>query len=65
VYKCEYCRAQKDIGDDVYFIESSFMNTFLPTCSKECAEKIKQREIKELQDRIDKLKNSRISKERW
>ena len=64
MYKCENCRVQRDIGDDVYWVESAFCR-FLPTCSKECAETIKEREIKELQSKIDRIKNTEIKKERW
>lgn len=64
MYKCENCRAKKDIGDDVYFVESAFCR-FLPTCSKECAEIIKEKEIKELEKRIKRIKNTEIKKERW
>lgn len=65
MYKCENCKVQKDIGDDVYLVKSSFMDRFLPTCSKECAEIIKNREIKCLQNKINSIKNTKIIKERW
>jgi len=65
MYKCENCKVDKKIGDDVYLVESAFMNRFMPTCSKECAEEIKQIEIKMLQDKIDKIKNNKILKEIW
>lgn len=65
MFKCENCRVQRDIGDDVYLIESSFMNTFLPTCSRECAEIIKTREVEELQSKINRIKSSGIKKEHW
>ncbi len=65
MFKCENCKVKKDFGDDVYLIESPIMERFLPTCSKECAELIKEREIKELEFKINRLKNTEIKKERW
>lgn len=51
MFRCENCKVKKDIGDDVYFVESSFSG-FLATCSIECAEFIKNREIKELKKNV-------------
>lgn len=65
MYKCENCRVQRNIGDDVYFVESAFMERFLPTCSKKCAEIIKEREVNKLQIIFDRIKNTEIKKERW
>lgn len=64
MFKCGNCKAQKDIGDDVYFVESAFDN-FIPTCSKECAEFIKQKEIRELENKLNRIRNTEIKKERW
>lgn len=64
LFKCENCRVQKNIGDTVYLVESASC-ILLPTCSKECAEIIKEREIEKLQSRIDKIKNTEIKKESW
>lgn len=65
MYKCENCRNVKCFGDDVYLVESAFMERFLPTCSKECANIVKEREIKKVQTILDKMKNTEIKKERW
>lgn len=65
MYKCENCGVKKDIGDDVYLVESALRNTFLPNCSKECAKETKRKEIKKLQDKIDEIKSKDIVKERW
>ena len=65
VYKCENCRVVKDFGDDVYLVESAFIERFLPTCSKKCSEIIKEREIKELENKLNRIKNTEIKKERW
>jgi len=65
MYKCENCKVKKDMGDDVYLIESALRNTFLPNCSKECAEITKKKEIEILQGKIDKLQTRDIVKERW
>lgn len=64
MYKCDNCKAKRDIGADVYLIESASY-TWLPTCIKECAELIKEREIKKLQNKIDRIKKYKIKKERW
>jgi hypothetical protein len=65
MYKCENCRAKKDFGDDVYLVESAYMERFLPTCSKECAKTIRDREIKKVKTIIDRMENTEIKKERW
>ena len=65
MYKCENCRVQRDIGDDVYLVKSAFMEIFLPTCSKKCSEIIKEREVNKVQTILDRIKNSEIKKERW
>lgn len=65
MYKCENCRNVKYFGDDVYLVESAFMGRFLPTCSKECSNIVKEREIKKVQTILDKMKNTEIKKERW
>ena len=65
MYKCENCRVQREVGDDVYLVESAFMERFLPTCSKKCAEIIKEREVNKLQIIFDRIKNTEIKKERW
>lgn len=65
MYRCENCKVQKDFGDDVYLIESVLRNTFLPNCSEECAKETKRKEIKALQDKIDRIQSSKITKERW
>lgn len=65
MYRCENCRVKKDFGDDVYLVESVLRNTFSPNCSEECAKETKNKEIKTLQDKIDKLRASEIIKERW
>lgn len=64
MFKCGNCKTQRDIGDDVYLVESAFCD-FIPTCSKECAEFIKQREIKKLENKLNRIKNTEIKKERW
>ncbi|WP_346848454.1 hypothetical protein [uncultured Clostridium sp.] len=64
MYKCENCRVKKDVGDDVYLVET-LRNTFLPNCSKGCAEETKRKEIKKLQDKIDGINSKDIVKERW
>lgn len=65
MYKCENCRVKKDFGDDVYLVESAYMERFLPTCSKECAKAIKDREIKKVKTILDRMENTEIKKERW
>lgn len=65
VYKCENCREIKDFGDDVYLVESAFIERFLPTCSEKCSEIIKEREINKVQTILDRMKNTEIKKERW
>lgn len=64
MFKCENCKVQKNVGDDVYFVESAFYN-FIPTCSKECAEFIKQKEIRKLKNKLNRIRNTEIKKERW
>lgn len=64
MYKCRNCKTIKDIGDDVYIVDKP--NGFsVPTCSKECAEVIKQEIIKDLEDKLNKIKNTEIKKEIW
>ncbi|MDU2291111.1 MAG: hypothetical protein E7D69_13655 [Clostridium celatum] len=65
MYKCENCRVQREVGDDVYLVESAFMERFLPTCSKKCCEIIKEREVNKVQTVLDRMKNTEIKKERW
>lgn len=65
MYRCENCRTKKDVGDDVYFVKSSLNKSFLPNCSEQCAKKTQEREIKKLQDEIDKIKSEGIIKEKW
>lgn len=65
VYKCENCREVKGFGDDVYLVESAFIERFLPPCSEKCSEIIKEREINKVQTILDRMKNTEIKKERW
>lgn len=55
----------KNFGDDVYLVESAFREMFLPTCSKECASIVKEREVQEIKTIFDRLENTEIKKERW
>ena len=58
VYKCENCRDVKGFGDDVYLVESAFIERFLPTCSQKCSEIIKEREINKF---ISLIRKDRIT----
>lgn len=64
MFKCENCRVQKNVGDTVYLV-GGVSRYSLPTCSQECANTIKEREIAKLQSQIDKIKNTEIKKECW
>ena len=55
MYKCVNCGAIKKEGDDVYFIESAFFNDIFPTCSEKCAKELKNRELKKLKDKLNKI----------
>lgn len=65
MFKCGNCKMERNSGDEVYFVEDTSFCNYIPTCSKECAEIIKQREIKEMENRLNKLKNSEIKREIW
>lgn len=65
MYKCENCRVRKDDGSEVYLVENVFMDRYLPTCSKECSEAIREREINRIQKILDRMKNAEIKKRYW
>lgn len=65
MYKCKCCRTQRNIGDDVYLIESATSKLLIPTCSLECAEKIRQEQIEIAVEKLTEIKNSGLKKEKW
>ena len=64
-YKCVNCGVIKEEGSSVYFINS--LDDFLPspTCSQECAREENELNIKILEDRINKIKQTIIIEEMW
>lgn len=62
MYKCENCRVQRDIGDDVYLVESAFMEIFLPTCSKKCSEIIKKEKLIKYKPYLIELRIQKLKK---
>lgn len=65
MYKCKCCKAKRNIGDDVYLIESATSKLLIPTCSLECAEKIRQEQIAIAVTKLTEIKNSGLKKVKW
>lgn len=49
MFHCENCKTFKDFGSNVYLMECASDNS-VPTCSEECGEIIRQREIKKIEN---------------
>lgn len=65
MFKCENCGVKKNFGDEAYFVATDIPNWWLTTCSKKCAEELKQKEIEKLQNAIKRIERREIFKEEW
>lgn len=64
MFHCENCKTFKDFGSNVYLMECASDNS-VPTCSEECGEIIRQREIKKIENSLNTIKNAKIQKDIW
>lgn len=64
-YRCIHCRVLKEDGSKVYFIKSLKSSLMEPVCSKACANKEINSNIKILENKIDEFKNIKLKEEVW